>query len=77
MFFSRKKMIIHVTGMHCGKCLNRIKEGLESIDNVKKVQGDVDKGEVIVFYKEGINQEEIRDAVEKLGYGVTGIKDVD
>ncbi len=77
MFFSRKKMIIHVSGMHCGNCLNRIKERLESIDNVKKVQGNVDKGEVIVFYKEGVNQEEIRDAVEKLGYGVTGIKDVD
>lgn len=77
MFFSRKKMIIYVTGMHCMNCFKRIKESLEEICYIKKIDGDVNKGEIIIFYKDMVNQEEIKEKIEKLGYGVTGIKNVD
>lgn len=77
MFFHHKKLIVQVTGMHCSNCLDRIKKSLEEVSDVVKVKGDLSKQEIVVFYDQSLDQEHIREIIDRLGYSVTGMKNVD
>lgn len=76
MFFHHKKYIIGVTGMHCEACSNRIKNTLEEISEVNSIKVNLKKNEVIINYDNEIDTELIQNKIEKLGYTVTGIKNI-
>lgn len=75
MFFNNKIKVINVDGMECKKCANTISDELNKIVNVKSVKINIDKKEVIVKYKDNLDNTEINDAIERVGYTVTGIRD--
>lgn len=58
-----------ISGMHCENCVKKIQQAIEKIDGVKSVQVDLDKRKAVV---EGeVNEQLIRQAIEKAGYSVS------
>jgi len=56
-----------ITGMTCNHCKMTVEKNLAKIAGVNSVQVDLEKG---IAYIEGVpNDAEVREAVEKLGYG--------
>ncbi len=65
--------IVHVEGMHCENCKNRVERAINRIDGaVGKV--DLKKGIARVSYDREITDDKIREAVEAFDYKVTGIE---
>ncbi len=77
MFFSHKKMVIYLSGMHCSNCLDRIRKSLSEEDHIKKVKGNIERQEVVIIYRDTVDVERLKEIIEKLGYLVTGIKNID
>ena len=61
---------INVEGMHCTGCENRIKNVLESIDGIEKVEANHETGKVKITSKREINIEEIKNKIEDLDFKV-------
>lgn len=64
----------NVEGMSCQHCVNRVMEAVNSIDGAS-ADVKLKKGLVIVSLEQPIDSAVIRDAIEKAGYAVTGIKE--
>lgn len=65
-----KEIIIKVNGMVCGGCENRVQNAVKSIKQVKKVIADYKSGTVTVTAKEEINEIEINQKIESLGFDI-------
>lgn len=63
-----------VEGMSCQHCVNRVMEAVNSIDGASALV-KLKKGLVIVSVEHPINNEIIKDAIEKAGYKVTKIEE--
>lgn len=63
-----------VEGMSCQHCVNRVMEAVNSIDGASALV-KLKKGVVIVSTERPIRNETIKNAIEKAGYKVTGIKE--
>ena len=57
---------IYIEGMHCEGCVNRVKNVLNNIKEVKKSQ--VDSGKVEVDLKKDIDLSIIKEKIESLGF---------
>lgn len=66
------KRIIKVEGMTCQHCENRVMEAVNAIDGVSAVV-NLKKGTVTVSMSHEIEDEVIKNAIEKAGYEVKGI----
>lgn len=69
---SRK--MISISGMHCGHCVMNVTEVLNRIDGVS-AQVSLSEGGAVVSCDREISDDILRDAVEKIGYKITGISD--
>lgn len=70
----KKNVTINVNGMSCDHCANKVKNVLESINGISKVKVNLNKKEVVIYYKENINLEKIETTINDLGYKFGGIK---
>ncbi len=70
MIFKKIEATLTVDGMHCQKCVARITEALKNIDDVKKVNIDLNTKKVSVISKNEIPKETLIIAIEKLGFKV-------
>ena len=70
MFTKKIKKTIKVEGMHCEKCSSRIKESLKAIPDIIKVNVNLNNKEVEIISKKEIEENLIKDNIEKLGYKV-------
>ena len=70
MIFKKIEATLTVEGMHCQKCVARITNALKNIDDVKKVNIDLDAKKVSVISKNEIPTEALISAIEKLGFKV-------
>ena len=62
--------IITIEGMSCQNCVNHVKSALEDVKGLTKIDVEVGKATV-----EGdASDQEIKDAIEDMGYDVTSIK---
>ncbi len=66
----RKTMSIG--GMHCAHCASDVAMILNQIDGVR-AEVDLSKSRARVFYDREVDDEELKNAVEKIGYQVTDI----
>ena len=59
--------------MHCDHCKTRVEE---VVNDIKGVSGKVNlkRGELTVSYEEEVDNERIKNRIEKAGYAVTEIK---
>lgn len=68
-----KRITLYVDGMTCGSCESRIKKVLTGLSGVLSAEAHVEGGKVIVGYDEDrIYLEEIKTAIEKTGYPISG-----
>ena len=69
------KLIVHIEGMHCDNCKNRVEKHLDELDGViAKVKLSRKLAEVSL-YKE-VDEALIKNTIEKLDFEVTGIETV-
>lgn len=69
----KTKLIVHIEGMHCDNCKNRVEKHLDELDGViAKVK--LSKNLAEVFLYEDVDQSVIKDTIEKLDFQVTGIE---
>ncbi len=57
---------ICIEGMHCEGCVNRVKNVLNNIKEVKKCQVDLGKAEIVL--KKDIDLSIIKEKIESLGF---------
>ena len=68
----KAKLIIHIEGMKCDNCKNRIERHLNELDGViAKVK--LSKKTAEVFLYQDVDEELIKSTIEKLDFDVTGI----
>ncbi len=65
-----RETIINVKGMVCGGCENRIKNALEEIKGVEKVEADYKTGIVKILANENIDRKAMKDTIEDIGFEV-------
>ncbi|MBO4364809.1 MAG: heavy-metal-associated domain-containing protein [Eggerthellaceae bacterium] len=65
------KKAYDVTGMHCGKCVARVKDAIEALDGVRAAKVTLDPGAALVKMDEDIADDVIIAAVEAEGFGAS------
>lgn len=67
-----KKVTIHIEGMMCQHCTNRVQGILAAIEGVSAVQVDLEKATAMVEAADTLSEKVLTEAVEDAGYDVTG-----
>ncbi len=65
-----KEITLKVEGMHCSGCEKRIQNAVEAIEGVKKVTAKHKKGIVTVKADDALNEKEIKEKINNLGFSV-------
>lgn len=65
-------MIIKIEGMSCMHCVNHVKEALEELDGVIKVEVDLGKKEATI--EGNVTEVAVREAIDEVGYDVIEIR---
>lgn len=63
-----KRCLLKVEGMTCDKCVNTVKEALESVKGVKEAKVSLDKKEAEVKFENGVDLQALVKAVTEKGY---------
>ena len=61
---------IYIEGMHCEGCVNRVKNVLSSVKDIKNYQVDLGKAEITL--KKNMDLNIIKEKIENLGFKVRG-----
>ena len=67
-----KKVKIHIEGMMCQHCVNRVEGILKAVEGVSSATADLSKGEATIMAEEALAEKVLTEAVEDAGYDVTG-----
>lgn len=70
-----KKIKILIDGMHCASCAGNVERSLKKISGVKEVNVSVIGKKAFVEIDEKTNKEELKKAVERVGYKVSSIEE--
>ena len=72
--FNKNKKIFKVDGMKCEHCKEKVIDALMKIDEIKKVNVNLDKKEVIIVPEKNkeINLDKIKNIINDLGYKYMG-----
>lgn len=65
-----KELVLKVSGMMCSGCENRVKNALNSIEGVQKVEANHNDGIVKVSLKENIEKSIIEEIITDLGFDI-------
>ena len=65
-----KKIEIKVDGMMCEGCENRIRNAVERIEGIEKVEADHNKGVVTITAKDDMNIETVKEKIKDIGFQV-------
>ena len=68
-----KKLKLTIEGMHCASCSTNIQKSLMKVAGVKSAQANVIMKSGKVEATDNVNLEEIKKAVDKIGYKITKI----
>ena len=65
---------LHIEGMMCEHCENRVKKALEKLDGVSLAEASHEKKQAIVTLTGQVSDEDLKAAVEAADYQVTEIQ---
>ncbi|HDS09533.1 MAG TPA: copper chaperone [Firmicutes bacterium] len=66
-----KEEIFKISGMHCSGCVMTVKNAIENLPGIEKVEVELEKKEAkVIFDSEYITIEDIKEAVLKIGYKI-------
>ena len=69
LFDIKPEMKIQVEGMHCPKCVDRVKDALEAVDGVLKAEVSLEEGSAVVSGNADVQA--LVSAVESIGFGAS------
>jgi copper chaperone CopZ len=69
------KKRIRIDGMSCDNCVRHVTVALKDLDGVSEVDVRLDKKQAIIVAEE-IQDQDIIDAIEEVGYEVVGIEEI-
>ncbi len=67
---NRQRSDLAIEGMTCAACASRIQGGLSELDGVDDAQVNFATGRATVLHDETVREDEFRQAIEGLGYGL-------
>ena len=67
LFDIKPEIRIRVEGMHCPKCVARVKDALEAVDGVLKAEVSLEEGSAVVSGNADVQA--LVSAVESIGFG--------
>jgi len=70
-----KKIKLTIEGMHCASCAANIERAVGKVKGVKDVTVSLMTNKAFVEMEEDTSREEIKKAVEKVGYKLAGIEE--
>ncbi|MHB8204000.1 MAG: heavy-metal-associated domain-containing protein [Desulfomonilaceae bacterium] len=62
--------VIKVKGMSCQHCVMSVKKALSSLDGVKEVEVNLEKGEATLIHDGPVDTNEARQRIVKAGYEI-------
>ncbi len=62
------KKTFHIPNISCGHCVNSIKNELEELEGVAKVEGDPDKKEITVVWENPATIKAIEETLSEINY---------
>lgn len=68
LFSKKEEVTLHITGMHCEKCVARVKAALEAVDGVTQANVDLES-ETALVSGHGIDKPALVTAVEAIDFG--------
>ena len=69
LFDIKPEIRIRVEGMHCPKCVARVKNALEAVDGVLKAEVSLEEGSAVVSGNADVQA--LVSAVESIGFGAS------
>ena len=69
LFDIKTEIRIRVEGMHCPKCVARVKDALEAVDGVLKAEVSLEEGSAVVSGNADVQA--LVSAVESIGFGAS------
>lgn len=63
-----EKKTFYIPNISCGHCVNTIKNELEDLNGVSRVEGNQDKKEIAVEYESPATIEIIKDTLAEINY---------
>lgn len=71
-----EKVMMKLDGMTCPSCLTKIEKAVESVDGTEQIKVLFNAGKLkFIMDQTKTNTDNIKAAVEKMGYEVKGIKE--
>lgn len=70
MFGKYQQKKIKVGDMACEKCVSKITKALKKINNICKVKANLETKEIIIFYKNDLNINDVYEVITNLGYKI-------
>ena len=68
-----RELVVHIDGMHCQNCKNRIEKHLDELDGVV-AKVNLNKKQAVVSIYRGIDDSVIRDVIEGLDFTVVSME---
>lgn len=65
-----KDVTLSVSGMKCDGCVESVRDALEDVAGVERVEVSLDRGEARVTAGDGTDEDALATAVEEAGYSV-------
>lgn len=75
MFGKKDKKILKIEGMSCKHCSKRVEDSLLSLNGIKKVKVNLENKEAIITLEHLIDDVQIKEKIEDLGFKLLEIKD--
>ena len=69
LFDIKPEIRIRVEGLHCPKCVARVKDALEAVDGVLKAEVSLEEGSAVVSGNADVQA--LVSAVESIGFGAS------
>lgn len=70
-----KKIKLNIEGMHCASCAANVERSLKKVKGVKEVSVSVMLKKGFVETEANVENEELKKAVAKAGYKVSGLEE--
>jgi copper chaperone CopZ len=67
------KIVLKIDGMMCGMCESHINDAVRGAFKVKKVTSSHSKGETVIITEQDIDENDLRNTIEKTGYKVISV----
>lgn len=68
------KTTVKIDGMACSMCESHVNDCIRNAFKVKSVKSSHEKGESVILSAEGIDEAELKKAIEKTGYRVLSVE---